>query len=161
MPQSEIIEVAYRLQAADLREGPHDFTISRVSLEGFEASQPVAHFRETRKRLLLSPDHCRTLILLTGSALFADWTGVAVRITADAEGGYASIRVLPVPERGRFLRRLRLHLVRNLPARGPDTARQFAVIKRILSIGLLAVVSYLLARTWGAQLVDIVLAWRV
>lgn len=167
MSHPEPAEIGYRLQPADLVDRVHTFTISAVSMEGLESMQPVAHFHETRKKLLLSPEHCRSLILLTGSSLFHDWVGARIRITAARDGGYGTIRILPQPESWPWTLRVRRWLGRasQLPRPRKLAASWYApawieaYAKPILVIGLLSVVSFLLARAYGPALLDQVSVW--
>lgn len=167
MSQPEPAEIGYRLQPADVVDRVQTFTISAVSVEGLESMQPVAHFQETRKKLLLSPEHCRSLILLTGSSLFHDWVGTRIRITAARAGGYATIRILPEPEAWPWALRLRRWIGRagqlprppKIPVPRSAPAWIEAYAKPILVIGLLSVVSFLLARAYGADLLDQISVW--
>lgn len=118
MSRAEVVDSTYRLHPEDLHGESHTLTISAISFQGLEEIQPVAHFAETRKRLLLTQDHCRTLILLTGSSLAHDWVGYAIRLTLDPSSAEPAIVILPPPDRfSHPLARLRQRFARWWAAR--------------------------------------------
>jgi hypothetical protein len=172
MSRLTIVDDEYRLRPADLESRSHTVTITAVSMQGLEEMQPVAHFAETRKRLVLDRDQCTSLILLTGSTLTQDWVGCTVVLTPAIEGAEPIIRLLPPLRQSSLhwssprwsslrwssgLLSLR-HLSprRWLPAHTLQLPRPNLHIPgwvgAICVVALLSVVSFFYARTYGSEI---------
>jgi hypothetical protein len=86
MSLSYLDDTKYWLQPDDLQGHPRRILIANVTFQGLEEAKPVLHFAGQSKRLVLTPDHCRQLLELSGSTLFADWIGRTVVLHPPARG---------------------------------------------------------------------------
>lgn len=172
MPPIEVVDQNYRIQPRDVQHQSQTLTISAISFQGLEQMQPLAHFVETRKRLLLTHDHCRTLILLTGSTLMHEWEGQPIRLAFDPYGTVPAIRILPPEDGGWGIQRryayrlitLRTSIRQLLTAAQTTTRTAWANRRRVaeilgqarplLVILLLSVVSFFYARAYGSAILQ-------
>ncbi len=82
MSLSSIVDLRYRLQAADIGQRVLRLTINNISVQGVEDLRPVLHFAEfPTKRLVLDRDQRQALIQMTGSMLFDDWVGQQIDLS--------------------------------------------------------------------------------
>ena len=73
-------------------------TITNVTLQGLESLQPVLHFDDIAKPLVLGPEQCDELAYITGSAVLAEWIGTRLLLVANHERSPAVIELQAADE---------------------------------------------------------------
>ena len=101
MSISPIVDAEYRILPTDLEGHTRRVEIANVTYQGVEAMTPVLHFVGQTKRLVMTPEHAKQMLEITGSILHAQWIGVTIILQPRITKQESRILIHPVSRKRR------------------------------------------------------------